>query len=118
CVRRRRGWRRCGWRRTISSTARTGSARGRGRWRRWRRRCCGRTRGISGGIDVWSAGMTAATLPDLIADAQTTEEQFLRHVFVRDQMAEWSKAPLVMSKADGVFYWDVSGKRYLDALSG
>lgn len=60
--------------------------------------------------------MTA--MPDLLDAAQTTEERFLRHIFVRDQMAEWSKAPLVMAKADGVFYWDVSGKRYLDALSG
>jgi adenosylmethionine-8-amino-7-oxononanoate aminotransferase len=58
------------------------------------------------------------TLPDLISDAQTTEEQFLRHIFVRDQMAEWSRAPLVMARADGVHYWDVHGKRYLDALSG
>jgi adenosylmethionine-8-amino-7-oxononanoate aminotransferase len=57
-------------------------------------------------------------LPDLISDAQTTEEHFLRHIFVRDQMAEWSKSPLVMAKADGVHYWDVHGKRYLDALSG
>jgi adenosylmethionine-8-amino-7-oxononanoate aminotransferase len=62
--------------------------------------------------------MSTATLPELIADAQTTEEQFLRHIFVRDQMAEWSKAPLIMARGDGVFYWDVSGKRYLDALSG
>jgi adenosylmethionine-8-amino-7-oxononanoate aminotransferase len=62
--------------------------------------------------------MTTATLPDLISQAQTTEETFLRHIFVRDQMAEWSKAPLVMAKADGVHYWDVHGKRYLDALSG
>lgn len=62
--------------------------------------------------------MTTATLPDLITDAQTTEEQFLRHIFVRDQMAEWSKHPLVMARADGVHYWDVTGKRYLDALSG
>ncbi len=62
--------------------------------------------------------MTTATLPDLISDAQTTEEQFLRHIFVRDQMAEWSKRPLVMARADGVHYWDVTGKRYLDALSG
>lgn len=60
----------------------------------------------------------SATLPDRIADAQTTEERFLRHIFVRDQMAEWSKQPLVMAKADDVFYWDVHGKRYLDALSG
>jgi adenosylmethionine-8-amino-7-oxononanoate aminotransferase len=62
--------------------------------------------------------MSTTTLPDLIADAQTTEERFLHHIFVRDQMAEWCKAPLVMAKADGVFYWDVHGKRYLDALSG
>jgi adenosylmethionine-8-amino-7-oxononanoate aminotransferase len=60
----------------------------------------------------------AATLPDLISHAQTTEEPFLRQIFVRDQMAEWSRQPLVMARADGVHYWDVSGKRYLDALSG
>src|SRR5262245_44473631 len=62
--------------------------------------------------------MSTATLPDLIAEAQTCEERFLRQIFVRDQMAEWSKQPLVMAKADGVYYWDVAGKRYLDALSG
>ena len=62
--------------------------------------------------------MSTATLPDLIADSQTSEERFLRHIFVRDQMAEWSKHPLVMAKAEGVHYWDVSGKHYLDALSG
>jgi adenosylmethionine-8-amino-7-oxononanoate aminotransferase len=60
----------------------------------------------------------SAALPDLISQAQTTEEQFLRHIFVRDQMAEWSKNPLIMARADGVHYWDVHGKRYLDALSG
>lgn len=59
-----------------------------------------------------------ANLPDLISDAQTSEEQFLRHIFVRDQMAEWCKAPLIMARAEGVHYWDVHGKRYLDALSG
>src|SRR5881409_1626864 len=62
--------------------------------------------------------MATATVPDLISAAQTTEETFLRHIFVRDQMADWSKRPLVMARADGVFYWDVHGKRYLDALSG
>ena len=62
--------------------------------------------------------MSTTALPDLIADAQTTEEGFLRQIFVRDQMAEWSKTPLVMARADGVCYWDVHGKRYLDALSG
>jgi adenosylmethionine-8-amino-7-oxononanoate aminotransferase len=63
--------------------------------------------------------MTAtAALPDLISSAQTSEEQFLRHIFVRDQMAEWSRQPLIMARADGVHYWDVNDKRYLDALSG
>src|SRR2546421_1038580 len=57
-------------------------------------------------------------LPDLLTDAQTTEERFLRQIFVRDQMAEWSKQPLIMARADDVYYWDVNGKRYLDALSG
>jgi adenosylmethionine-8-amino-7-oxononanoate aminotransferase len=61
---------------------------------------------------------TASTMPELIADAQTTEERFLRQIFVRDQMAEWSKQPLIMARADGVHYWDVRGRRYLDALSG
>jgi adenosylmethionine-8-amino-7-oxononanoate aminotransferase len=62
--------------------------------------------------------MSTATLPDLITQAQTTEEKFLRHIFVRDQMTEWTKHPLIMARADGVHYWDISGKRYLDALSG
>src|SRR5690606_35300824 len=62
---------------------------------------------------------TSAAAPqvELIAEAQCTEERFLRHIFVRDQMQEWSKAPLVMARADGVHYWDVHGKRYLDAPS-
>jgi adenosylmethionine-8-amino-7-oxononanoate aminotransferase len=59
-----------------------------------------------------------ANFPDLITDAQASEEHFLRQIFVRDQMAEWSKAPLLMAKADGIHYWDNHGKRYLDALSG
>ena len=63
--------------------------------------------------------MAASTaLPELISEAQTSEEQFLRQIFVRDQMAEWSKQPLIMARADGVHYWDINGKRYLDALSG
>ena len=49
---------------------------------------------------------------------QTLEERHLRHIFVRDQMAEWSKQPLVMERADGVFYWDVHGKRYFDGIAG
>ena len=58
------------------------------------------------------------SLPELITEAQSTEERFLRQIFVRDQMAEWTKHPLIMARAEGVHYWDVSGKRYLDGLSG
>src|SRR4051794_8069880 len=58
-----------------------------------------------------------AALPDLIADAQTTEEQFLRHIFVRDQMQEWAPQPLVMARADGVCYWDALGTRSSHALA-
>lgn len=54
----------------------------------------------------------------LIPPAETTREEALRHIFVRDQMAEWSKAPLIMDRAKGVHYWDVNGKHYIDALSG
>jgi adenosylmethionine-8-amino-7-oxononanoate aminotransferase len=46
--------------------------------------------------------MSTSVLPDLISTAQTTEEQFLRHIFVRDQMAEWSKQPLIMARLDGL----------------
>ncbi len=49
---------------------------------------------------------------------ETTDEKFLRRIFVRDQMAEWCQHPLVMERADGVFYWDVAGKRYYDAIAG
>lgn len=55
---------------------------------------------------------------NLIPYARTGEVEFLRRIFVRDQMAEWSQRPLIMERAEGVCYWDISGKRYLDALSG
>lgn len=61
---------------------------------------------------------STSAVPELIEAAQTSEERFLRQIFVRDQMAEWSKHPLIMERAEGMHYWDVSGKRYLDALSG
>jgi adenosylmethionine-8-amino-7-oxononanoate aminotransferase len=61
---------------------------------------------------------TKTPLPALIGESQTSELEFLKQIFVRDQMAEWSKQPLVMARAEGVFYWDVEGKRYLDAISG
>lgn len=62
--------------------------------------------------------MSSATFPELISEAQASEERFLRQIFVRDQMAEWSRQPFIMARADGLHYWDGDGRRYLDALSG
>src|SRR5215213_4491902 len=61
---------------------------------------------------------TVSNVPELIPFARPGEGEFLRQIFVRDQMAEWSKQPLLMARADGVYYEDIHGKRYLDALSG
>ena len=55
---------------------------------------------------------------DAISAAQLTEETFLRRIFVRDQMTEFAREPLLMERADGIYYWDVHGKQYLDAISG
>ena len=63
--------------------------------------------------------MTSSNIPSQpIADTQTIEERYLRHIFVRDQMTQFVREPLMMSRSEGVYYWDVEGKRYLDALSG
>ncbi len=61
-------------------------------------------------------GSTA--LPPLVSPQLTTHEEFLRHILARDQMKEFSKRPLVMDRADGVRYWDVNGKEYIDGISG
>ncbi len=55
---------------------------------------------------------------DVITTGESLQEEFLRHLFARDQMKEFCKEPLVMARAEGVRYWDAAGKEYLDALSG
>ena len=57
-------------------------------------------------------------LSPLIATEKTIEESSLRQIFIRAQMTDFVKNPLVMQRADGVRYWDIHGKSYLDALSG
>src|SRR5262245_16052668 len=66
---------------------------------------------------MWS-GLMPTNTPGIVAPEQTIEEEYLRHILARDQMKEFAKRPLVMDRADGVRYWDVNGKEYLDALSG
>ncbi|MCX6626518.1 MAG: aminotransferase class III-fold pyridoxal phosphate-dependent enzyme, partial [Candidatus Solibacter sp.] len=34
------------------------------------------------------------------------------------QMAEFVKSPLILERADGLYYWDTDGKRYFDAIGG
>src|ERR1043165_3642205 len=55
---------------------------------------------------------------NLVPEAQTVQEDFLRQILARDQMKEFANPPLVMARSEGVRYWDVNGKEYLDALSG
>ena len=61
---------------------------------------------------------TPADTLNAISDAQLTEEKFLRRIFIRDQMTDFVRDPFVISRADGIYYWDVHGKQYIDALSG
>lgn len=47
------------------------------------------------------------------------DPETLRHIVLDfKQMREWIKDPLILERADGVRYWDVDGKCYLDGLSG
>lgn len=46
-------------------------------------------------------------------------KQACRHIFLDyRQMSSFCQAPLVFTRADGVYYWDVEGKRYIDGISG
>ena len=46
-------------------------------------------------------------------------ESSLEHLFLDfQQMKEFARHPLIMKKAEGVWYEDVNGKKYLDGLSG
>lgn len=57
-------------------------------------------------------------MTEVIPDEQTIEEKYLRQIMVRSQMAEFVKNPLVTASADGVYYTDVQGQRFLDGISG
>jgi adenosylmethionine-8-amino-7-oxononanoate aminotransferase len=57
--------------------------------------------------------MTAA------GEARYASEAALRHIMLDfRQMAEFVKEPLVVERADGIRFWDVHGKEYLDGLAG
>jgi adenosylmethionine-8-amino-7-oxononanoate aminotransferase len=51
--------------------------------------------------------------------ARYAAPEMLRHIVLDfRQMKSFSAAPLVMERAEGIWYWDIHGKRYLDGISG
>jgi adenosylmethionine-8-amino-7-oxononanoate aminotransferase len=56
------------------------------------------------------------TTPD---DARFATEAALRHIMLDyRQMTEFVKEPFLVARADGIRFWDVHGKEYLDGLAG
>ncbi len=48
-----------------------------------------------------------------------TSNEYLKHIVLDfKQMQEFIKEPLIIAKADGVWYEDIHGKTYLDGISG
>ena len=47
------------------------------------------------------------------------QKKLLKRTFLDyQQTSEFFENPLVIEKADGLYYWDVEGKRYFDAIGG
>ena len=45
--------------------------------------------------------------------------QACRHILLDyRQMSSFCRDPLIFARADGVYYWDMEGKRYIDGISG
>jgi adenosylmethionine-8-amino-7-oxononanoate aminotransferase len=46
-------------------------------------------------------------------------EYLLKHTFIDyQQTSEFLDNPIIVNKADGLYYWDLEGKRYFDAIGG
>ena len=46
-------------------------------------------------------------------------EALLRHTFLDfRQTAEFLEHPLIFERAEGLYYWDIDGRRYFDAIGG
>jgi adenosylmethionine-8-amino-7-oxononanoate aminotransferase len=47
------------------------------------------------------------------------QQQLLKRTFVDFyQMSEFSRDPLILHRAQGLYYWDIHGRRYFDAIGG
>ena len=52
-------------------------------------------------------------------DTRFATEPYLRHIMLDfRQMTEFVKEPFLVARADGIRFWDVHGKEYLDGLAG
>ena len=52
-------------------------------------------------------------------DARFASEECLRHIMLDyRQMTEFVQEPFLVARADGIRFWDVHGKEYLDGLAG
>jgi adenosylmethionine-8-amino-7-oxononanoate aminotransferase len=46
-------------------------------------------------------------------------ERLLKHTFLDyQQTSEFLEHPLILDRAEGVYYWDMEGRRYFDAIGG
>jgi adenosylmethionine-8-amino-7-oxononanoate aminotransferase len=60
-----------------------------------------------------------ASAPSPLDTTQLVSQESLKHIVLDfRQMKAFAQEPLVMAKAEGVWYEDVNGKRYLDGISG
>src|SRR5882724_10988437 len=47
------------------------------------------------------------------------QERLLKRTFIDfQQTSEFLRTPLVLKKAEGLYYWDIEDKRYFDAIGG
>lgn len=47
------------------------------------------------------------------------QEKLLKRTFLDyQQTSEFLKIPLIIDRAEGLYYWDIEGKRYFDAIGG
>ena len=47
------------------------------------------------------------------------QRKLLKRTFLDyQQTAEFFKNPLIVQRAEGLYYWDVEGKRYFDGIGG
>jgi len=52
-------------------------------------------------------------------DIDSRQERLLKRTFLDyTQMTEFIRDPLVLHKAQGLYYWDAEGRRYFDAIGG